>query len=340
MRKYLIPHEGSFYKANLHCHSTFSDGRLPPEEMKKKYMEHGYSIIAFSDHNVFIPHNELTDGDFLALNAYEIDVWQNEYQGFHMNLIALDPDTVEQAYFLPEYTSEHQNKDGIVDMVKHTDHPFEFIGRHIYTPWYINRMIKEGRDNGFYTIYNHPAWSCESYPDYIAYEGFNAMEIVNSSSCEYGWDDFNGRVYDDMLKAGKRIFCVASDDSHYYHPEDKVHGDKFDGFTMIKADKLEYRTITRALEEGSFYASTGPEIKELYVEDDYVHVTFGDDIQRVSYSTGRIMAHSDSADQHPDGFHHASFKINERDIYFRLTLTDSLGREAYTNAYFIDELKK
>ena len=34
MRKYLISNEGSFYKANLHTHSTVSDGRLTPEELK------------------------------------------------------------------------------------------------------------------------------------------------------------------------------------------------------------------------------------------------------------------------------------------------------------------
>ena len=37
-RIYLLPgseQKGSYYKANLHCHTTFSDGRLTPEEVKK-----------------------------------------------------------------------------------------------------------------------------------------------------------------------------------------------------------------------------------------------------------------------------------------------------------------
>ena len=41
----LIPEAGKFYKANLHCHSNISDGALSPEELKKIYMEKGYSII-------------------------------------------------------------------------------------------------------------------------------------------------------------------------------------------------------------------------------------------------------------------------------------------------------
>lgn len=52
MKKYLLPKSGSFYKANLHCHSTVSDGKLTPEELKKIYKEKGYSVIAYTDHDV------------------------------------------------------------------------------------------------------------------------------------------------------------------------------------------------------------------------------------------------------------------------------------------------
>ena len=37
MRKYLLPEKGEFYKANLHCHSTYSDGNWTPEEIKERY---------------------------------------------------------------------------------------------------------------------------------------------------------------------------------------------------------------------------------------------------------------------------------------------------------------
>ena len=44
MRKYLISEKGSFYKANLHCHTTVSDGCLTPEEVKAAYKEKGYEF--------------------------------------------------------------------------------------------------------------------------------------------------------------------------------------------------------------------------------------------------------------------------------------------------------
>ena len=74
MKKYLLPENGNFYKANLHSHSTVSDGRLTPREMKDFYMDNGYSIIAYTDHNKFVCHNELSDKNFLALNGVEIDI--------------------------------------------------------------------------------------------------------------------------------------------------------------------------------------------------------------------------------------------------------------------------
>ena len=45
MRKYLLPETGSFYKANLHCHTVLSDGNKTPEEVKEAYQKLGYSIV-------------------------------------------------------------------------------------------------------------------------------------------------------------------------------------------------------------------------------------------------------------------------------------------------------
>ena len=52
----------NYYKANLHCHSTLSDGSCTPEELKEIYKKHGYSIIAYTDHDVFISHKSIELG--------------------------------------------------------------------------------------------------------------------------------------------------------------------------------------------------------------------------------------------------------------------------------------
>jgi len=38
------------------------------------YMEQGYSIIAYTDHKILIPHNDLSDENFLALTSYEVSL--------------------------------------------------------------------------------------------------------------------------------------------------------------------------------------------------------------------------------------------------------------------------
>ena len=55
-RIWLLPEQGTFYKANLHAHTVVSDGKLTPEEMKREYQKRGYSVIAYTDHRVYRNH--------------------------------------------------------------------------------------------------------------------------------------------------------------------------------------------------------------------------------------------------------------------------------------------
>ena len=61
MKKNLLPQVPQYFKANLHTHTTISDGKLTPEEVKAAYMERGYQIVAFTDHEVCVPHPELAE---------------------------------------------------------------------------------------------------------------------------------------------------------------------------------------------------------------------------------------------------------------------------------------
>ena len=72
-----FPGEGKFYKANLHCHTVISDGKLTKEQIKEEYQKRGYSIVAFTDHRTYGYHPELTDENFIALAGIEVDVSEN-----------------------------------------------------------------------------------------------------------------------------------------------------------------------------------------------------------------------------------------------------------------------
>ena len=74
-RVYLIDGRRNCYKANLHCHTTVSDGDKTPAEIKELYRERGYNIVAYTDHEVLALHDELNDADFLAMPGYEIQIY-------------------------------------------------------------------------------------------------------------------------------------------------------------------------------------------------------------------------------------------------------------------------
>ena len=74
MKKYLLPNDVNWYRANMHCHTTCSDGSLTPEEVKEAYKNMGYSIVAYTDHEILLDHSYLNDESFLALTSSEYSV--------------------------------------------------------------------------------------------------------------------------------------------------------------------------------------------------------------------------------------------------------------------------
>ncbi len=331
MKKYLLPEKGNFYKANLHCHSTVSDGSMSPQELKNAYKSRGYSVLAYTDHDVLIPHPELADEDFLPLNSYEMEI--NEHypkkvgsRSCHICLIALEPDNIKQVCF---HKSKYlpQNALKYVEQVVYDKNEPDY--ERVYTAECINDIMKKARDNGFFVTYNHPTWSREGCNDYNKYNFMHAMEVYNSECEVLGYFEYNEKDYDNMLANGKRIYCTATDDTHSKEA-------CFGGFTMIKADKLEYKAITDALVNGNFYASQGPEIYNLWFEDNVLHVDCSD-VKSIRFNTGIRHAKKVEA-RDGESLNTAEFKVSSEDIYVRVTISDSTGKFAYTNAYFTDDL--
>ena len=336
MRKYLLPENGQFYKANLHCHTTLSDGSKTPAEIKQIYKDMGYSIVAYTDHDIMIPQTRLDDEDFLTLNSFEIQLYEpmteekphkSMLKTCHLCFIALDKENKTQPIWyasrfidsLPdEYKDELHIDPNAPDFGKARSHER------------VNQAIKIAKDAGFFVTYNHPTWSLEDYTDYMAYEGMDAMEILNYSSLHAGYPEYNPRVYDDMLKGNKRIYCTATDDNH------NRKNDSGGGFVMIKADALDYNKITNALVKGDFYASQGPKINALWVEDSVLHIEC-ENVASICFETGR-RHFSKIESQNGEGVSFGEFTVSPMDNYVRVTLTDFDGKHANTNAYFLDEI--
>jgi len=335
MKKHLMPEGGNFYKVNLHCHTSLSDGTLTPEEVKEIYKKEGYSAVAFTDHDALIPHHkELSDDEFIALNGFEITLSEKETserlgvkRTCHMCFIAKDPENITHVCW---FHRVHYDKN--IDKVVIEDKP-EF--KVDFTPECVNEAIARAKAAGFYVTYNHPTWSRNGYSDYINFKGADAMEIVNYGCVCLGYPEYNERVYDDMLFGGERLACVAADDNHNKHPG-TAEWDSFGAWVWVKADKLGYREITAALERGDYYASTGPEILDVYCEDGKIFVKTSP-AARIRFSTGtrhaKLVANADGSP-----VTEASMTLKEKDAYVRITVVDEKGNTAYTRAYFLDEI--
>ena len=335
MRKYLLSPDGNFYKANLHCHTNISDGRLSPEEVKELYVSRGYSVVAYTDHDLFIPHHELTDEKFLALSGFEAE-FNSAYPGkkfmqvCHLCFIAKSPDTVVMPCWNPDYAYIGNSKQHL-GKIKFDPKTMGFVRKH--TPENISAMIAECKKAGFFVTYNHPAWSMENYEQYTRYEGLDAMEILNYSCERLGYPAYADLIYDDMLRANGKLFAIAADDNHDKYPPDSPYSDACGGYVMIKAKSLDYETVINALCAGDFYASGGPSIYELYLEDGRVHVSCSD-AARITLNAGHRATKTVIA---PDNatVNGAVFDYKEDDLYLRITVKDREGKCAFSNAYFL-----
>ena len=178
MKHYLIPESGHFYKANLHTHTTVSDGCKTPAEIKEIYKAHGYSVVAFTDHEVMVDHSDLSDENFLAITSYEVDTGGpalygdfGEHPCYHLNFYAKNPHETDYPCPNPRYVW------GNARAYAEAQDYYKGDYTRVYSAEGQNDMIAEARAKGYLVSYNHPNWSKQSYPDYIGLEGITALEV-------------------------------------------------------------------------------------------------------------------------------------------------------------------
>ena len=159
MKDQILLPEAGYYKANLHCHTTLSDGEFTPEQIKAAYQEQGYSIVAFTDHRRYENHTQLNDEGFLALAALEVDLTEEPAPGrdwpvrkcYHLNLLDTDPSVhAAEKQTSPLPACAYGDLEGL------------------------NRYIQEMNGLGFLVCYNHPYWSLQDWRDYSGLKGLFA----------------------------------------------------------------------------------------------------------------------------------------------------------------------
>ena len=338
MKKILLDKSKNFYKGNMHCHSSFSDGYFSPEELKEMYKSRGYSFLAITDHEHFNNNSYLDDKDFITLTSAEFAIKEFPTQSTlqnrsmkvcHLNLYAKKQDN--DYTFCYNSVADHFSKPERRGSINRPEKDYE----RIYGHEGISALIREANERGFFVCYNHPRWSLQNYGDYCGYEGLWGVEIYNHECNIDGHYEYDINVLDDMLRDGKRVFASCGDDNH-----NKKEGMRllysFGASVYVNADSLSYENIVDGLMSGNFYSSMGPEIYSLYVEDGRVYVKCSD-AKRISYSTRGRRSKAVNAKE-GEYLTEASFEIRETDGYFRIEVMNEKGQRANTQAYFLNEL--
>ena len=331
--KYLISPDKQRYKVNLHCHSTVSDGDFTPEQIKAEYKARGYAAVAFTDHQALIGHADLCDDEFIALHGYEVDLnpgapdIENEafYKTYHVNLIAREQDQLVQPCFDPSRVPACARHS--IPFVRYNGEIFPMR----YSADCVNEMVRRANEQGFFAIYNHPFWSCQTYDDYATLEGVLGVEVYNTTCVVIeNSADRTSAVYEDFLRLGKRTIPVAADDMHTI---DALGG----AWNTVLADSLSYRNLTAAIECGDTYASTGPEIALLAVDGDRIHLSTTP-VKHVFLHIGRKRC---ARPTHHGGalFTDTVIDLPSDAPRFRLELIDEKGNRAYTRAYYAEEFR-
>ena len=217
----LLKKNGPWFKANLHCHTTLSDGKMTAAQVKAWYKSHGYSIVAYTDHSKYAWYPELQDDDFLpvagvetAFTCLDLNNKPLKYKLCHINFWAKDP---EKSQYIPEEPT--------------------------YDVGVINRYIAAMKKKGWLCGLNHPAWSRQTTEEVNGISGIDTFEIYNHGS-QYLDNNGDGQIqYSMYLSEGKRAWCISVDDNHAgFEPDGQIcdADDTLGGYIMMSIPELNY----------------------------------------------------------------------------------------------------
>ncbi len=342
MKKSLFGDTGRFYKANLHTHTTCSDGDLTPEETKKAYKAQGYEAVAFTDHDVIIPHPELRDDTFLPITGTEYYVNEDQPVGmlrktYHLVLLAPSQNCTDYPWPDPDYVFEE---------ARPYIQPY-YKGNCIrtYNTECVNNIIADAHRKGFLVCYCHPGWSLQTYEDYRDIENADFVEVFNTNCVNEGYhSDFGDHVYQDFLTLGKRPAPAGSDDMHRFI-------DLAGSATYVYADSLDYDSIFSGLKEKKCYASNGPQIGDITFDPENRMLEVSSSAAKEIILASNVRFRGRAVHESGMTVSHAAFdlsplfetaeKVQAPEKYFvRIVVRDGGGYMAVSGGYFLDELMK
>lgn len=299
LRQAAFEKKGTFLKGNLHCHTTLSDGTGSPASVIRHYANAGYDFLAITDHRRYNSTNYAPETGLLVLPGMEADRYVDGAGMPVVHIVSVGPD-LHNGY--SDGQAVEYQKGGKAEDCQD--------------------IINDVRAANNLAILAHPMWSGNTVESVTALQGYQMIEVWNSGSALLWGVDSNTYHWDALLREGRRVWGVASDDGHALQ-------ENCFGFVQVKAEK-NIPSILSALKNGEFYASCGPEIYDFYVEDGQVCIQCSPvkQIMLRNFSCPHRLIRGENLSG-------GQFKL--RDLctdYIRAEIVDSQGRRAWTNPIF------
>lgn len=307
-----------FQRGNLHTHSVRSDGTATLEAMVGWYREHGYQFLAMTEHDLRVDPGEvasLTGPGFVVIAGEEVsDRWES--RPLHVNALCA-----------------RQGIDGGVD----------FGGADVG----LGVMFTQIRAAGGTPLVNHPNFHGSLGADDIARgaSGRYLLEIWSGHpdvAPEGDWSHPSEEtLWDEVLARGGDAIPAAVDDAHAL-PDDSGAPRALPGRGWVETfgDETAPDAICGALAGGRLYASNGPVLARIAVQDDVFTVVVTDPRATVAFlgDRGAVLAEVRAADVPAQGDARAlTYRLTGEEGLVRARVSDAEGRHAWTAAYPVEQ---
>lgn len=184
--------------------------------------------------------------------------------------------------------------------------------------------IEFAKAQGGVVVLAHPYWSGLELGDFFHLEGLDGLEIFNYS-CLIGVGRGESTVHwDGMIERGRMVWGFACDDSHFHAP------DACGGWIWVKAESRRPEALIRAMQEGLFYASSGPRIEDFKVEGRRVYVRCSPAVM-VKFVSQRERGAVVFDPEWKATVAEAEAELPPGARYVRVEVVDERGRKAWTN---------
>lgn len=171
-------------RANLHGHTTGSDGRLAPQAYVNWYADRGYDAVAITDHNVVTDTSGLDAHGMVLIPGVEVTASGTEFGGqYHLVTLGRLPST------LPPVTTPGPES---------------------------ARLLTAA---GAVVIVAHPHWSGLTGADLLAVDTATGVEIWNGGTVLDSEKGVAVAAWDELLRRGRRLWGFATDDAHFRFPD-------------------------------------------------------------------------------------------------------------------------